>query len=184
MSLNTIANRYSRALADVVFARGEVNAVKSELEAFSGLLSSHTELRDVFASPAVAQERKQALLGSILDRLAVRTITGNFLKLLLANQRLGLLDSVLAGFSREIDARQGVVSAVVTTARPVTEDQREALTARLRRATGKEVRLQFGVDPKLIGGVVTRIGSLVYDGSVRTQLAQVREQLKRTGAGR
>lgn len=184
MSSNTIANRYARALADVAIGRGEVNEVKTELEGFARMLGSHEELRDVLASPAVAAERKQTLLGAILDRMSVRPMTGNFLKLLLSNHRLTLLDQVLASLAREIDARQGIVSAIVTTARPVTDDERARLQSSLRVATGKEVRLQFGVDPALIGGVVTRIGSLVYDGSVKSQLGQIREQLKRAGARR
>ena len=181
MSLNTIALRYARALADVSIERGEVNEVKAELENFSKLFGAHQELRNVLASPAVTIERKQAVLRSLLDRLQLLPTTSNFLKILLANHRLPLIEQVIHHFARELDARSGVVSAVITTARPVTEDESAKLHARLRAATGKEVRLQFKSDPAIIGGIVTRIDSLVYDGSVRTQLQQIREQLRPTG---
>lgn len=178
MSVNTIANRYARALADVAFERGEVSEVKAELESFAGLLRAHEELRQVLSSPVIATDRKQALLGAILDRMSPRPTTANFLKLLLANHRLMHLDLVLASFAREIDARRGVVSARVTTARQLTEEERGRLLGQLRSATGKDVRLDFQIDPEIIGGIVMRIGSLVYDGSVRTQLRQIREQLR------
>lgn len=177
MSLDTIANRYASALTDVIIERGEVNEVTTELERFATLIQAHIELRNVFASPVLAVERKQAVLGELLSRLKLRQTTSNFLRLLLENQRLHYLDQMLSGLRRELDARREIVSAQVTTARPVGDHERDLLRDRLRVAVGKEVRLQFRTDPAIIGGVVARIGSKIYDGSIKNQLAQVKKQL-------
>lgn len=177
MSVATIANRYARALADVIIERREVNEVAAELNQFAKLVEGHQELREVFASPVLATERKRAVLNELLARLHLRQTAQNFLQLLLVNNRLHQLDQMLRALRRELDARTNVVSAEVTTARAISEDERRLLHDRLRTATGKEVRLQFKTDPNIIGGVVTRLGSKVYDGSIKNQLAQMKERL-------
>ncbi|NBO65778.1 MAG: ATP synthase F1 subunit delta [Acidobacteria bacterium] len=177
MSVTNVANRYARALADVILERGERDGVVSDLRQFVGLLGGHDSLRAVFASPVVNVERKRGVLNELLVRLQLSQIATNFLQLLLANARLHQLDLILAALDRELDRRANFVSAEITTAREVDEQQRQELHTSLRAATGREVRLSFRTDPSIIGGVVTRIDSLVYDGSVRNQLAKVRERL-------
>ncbi len=177
MSITTIANRYAHALADVIIERNEVGEVTGELESFAQLIQHNRELYDVFASPVIALERKRAVLGDLRARLNLKPTSGNILQLLLENNRLHSLSEVLRSLTKILDERGGIVSAEVTTARQINDDQRNLLLARLREATGKEVRLQFRTDPEIIGGVVTRIGSLVFDGSIKTQLAQMKQQL-------
>ncbi len=182
MSVTTIANRYARALADVITARGEMNEVAAELNQFSGMMSQHGQLRDVFASPVLSLERKRGVLNELLARLQLRQTSNNFLQLLLVNSRLHNLDQVLRALSRELDARTNIVSAEVTTAREISDAEKTMLRDKLKAATGKDVRLQFRTDPSVIGGVVTRIGSLVYDGSIKTQLAQMKQKLMSANA--
>jgi F-type H+-transporting ATPase subunit delta len=177
MSVTTIANRYARALADVLVERRETNEVMSELNVFEGLMSGHSQLRDVFASPVIAVERKRAVLNDLLARMSPRQTTANFLRLLVNNSRLHELDQILRALARELDSRMNIVSAEITTAREISEQEKAALQGRLKTATGKDVRLQFRTDPAIIGGVVTRIGSLVYDGSIKNQLAQMKQKL-------
>ncbi|NDD62458.1 MAG: ATP synthase F1 subunit delta [Acidobacteria bacterium] len=177
MSVTNVANRYARALADVISERGEVDEVVSELRHFAGLQGGHDTLRAVFASPVVNLGRKRAVLGQLLTRLQFRSTSANFLQLLLTNSRLHQLDQMLAALDREIDRRSNFVTAEITTAREVDAEQRQQLNASLKAATGREVRLTFRIDPAIIGGVVTRIDSLVYDGSVRNKLARMRESL-------
>lgn len=177
MSQTTIANRYARALADVVTERGETNEVVAELGQFEQLLQQHQQLREVFASPVLPVERKRAVLQDLLARLGLRPTTSNFLQLLLNNARLHNIDQMLRALSRELDTRTNIVSAEITTARDISEQEQRQLRDRLRAATGKDVRLQFRTDPNIIGGVVTRIGSLVYDGSIKNQLAQMKQRL-------
>jgi F-type H+-transporting ATPase subunit delta len=177
MTGTTIANRYARALADVIVERGETNEVTKELSDFERMMSGHPQLREVFASPVIASERKRAVLGELLARAGLRQTTANFLRLLLDNARLHNLNQMLDALARELDARMNIVSAEVTTAREIGQQEKAALQNQLKAATGKEVRLQFRTDPAIIGGVVTRIGSLVYDGSIKNQLAQMKREL-------
>jgi F-type H+-transporting ATPase subunit delta len=177
MSITTIASRYARALADVITERRETNEVVSELNLFAGMMRQHEQLRDVFASPILPLERKRSVLNELLARLKLRPTSNNFLNLLLNNSRLHELDLMLRALSRELDVRTNIVSAEITTAREIGEREKSMLRDKLKGATGKEVRLQFHTDPNIIGGVVTRIGSLIYDGSIKNQLAQLKRSL-------
>lgn len=177
MSVTTIANRYARALADVITERGEMNEVVADLNGFEGLMSGHGQLRDVFASPVISTERKRNVLGELLAKIQLRPTSSNFLRLLVDNSRLHNLDQILKVLMRELDSRTNIVSAEITTAREISQQEETMLADKLKAATGKQVRLQFRTDPAIIGGVVTRIGSLVYDGSIKTQLAQMKKRL-------
>ncbi|HZS05728.1 MAG TPA: ATP synthase F1 subunit delta [Blastocatellia bacterium] len=183
MSVTTIANRYAHALADVILERREVSEVTRELSDFARLMQQNEELHGVFSSPAIPLARKRGVLDALLSRLRLRQTSSNFLQLLLSNYRLHHLPEVLGSLSKELDDRAGIISAEVTTARPLNDQNREMLNKRLREVTGREVRLQFRTDPELIGGVVTRIGSLVFDGSIKTQLAQMKRRLAKGAVG-
>ncbi len=177
MSITTVANRYAKALADVIMERGQTLAVADEIKAFAELVEHNPELRAVFASPVIALERKKAVLNELLARLQFRPTTNNFLQLLLTNQRLHNVDVVRASLMKELDERAGIVAAEVTTARTLATHEREHLLHQLEAATGKRVRVHFYTDPEIIGGVVTRVGSLIYDGSIKNQLALMQQQL-------
>jgi F-type H+-transporting ATPase subunit delta len=165
------------ALADVVTARGEAQEVRDELTAWDALMRSNPQLLEVFRHPTIPQEQKRRLLDELIRRTRPRPTTANFLKVLLQNHRLAELSEVSTQFAQELDRRSGVVTAQVTTARPLGADAQEALRARLGELTSSRVRLEFEVDEELIGGVVTRIGSTLYDGSVRGQLQQIRQRM-------
>lgn len=177
MSSQAVARRYAVALADVVLSRGEAQEVREELALWDEMLRSNAQLLEVFRHPAIPYERKRGVLEELIKRTQPRPTTANFLKVLLQNQRLSELSEVSAQFVQELDRRSNVVTAQVTTARPLTSDAQEALRARLGELTGSTVRLQFEVDEDLIGGVVTRIGSTLYDGSVRGQLQQIKQRM-------
>jgi F-type H+-transporting ATPase subunit delta len=172
-----VARRYATALADVVTARGEAQEVKEELAAWSEMMQSNEQLLEVFRNPTIPYEQKRKVLSTLIARARVRPTTANFLQVLLQNQRLAELSEVNKRFAQILDERSGVVSAEVTTARPVAQASQAALHEKLAAMTGKSVRLSFTTDEELIGGIVTRIGSTIYDGSVRNQLQQVRERL-------
>lgn len=172
-----VARRYATALADVVIASGEAQEVQKELAAWSEMMQSNEQLLEVFRNPTVPYEQKRKVLNTLIARTRVRPTTANFLQVLLQNQRLAELSEVNKRFAQILDERSGMVSAQVTTARPVPQSSQEALRAKLAAMTGKNVRLSFTTDEELIGGIVTRIGSTIYDGSVRNQLQQVKERL-------
>ena len=177
MSSQAVARRYAVALAEVVLTRGEAREVREELAAWDELARANPQLSEVFRHPTIPYEQKRRLLDELIGRARPRPSTANFLRVLLQNHRLGDLSEVSARFAQELDRRSGVVTAQVTTARPLPVDAQEALRARLGELTGSHVRLQFEVDEELIGGVVTRIGSTLYDGSVRGQLQRIRQRM-------
>jgi F-type H+-transporting ATPase subunit delta len=177
LSVQAVARRYAVALADVVTTRGEAQDVREELAAWDAMVRSNAQLLEVFRHPTIPYEKKRAVLDELIARARPRPTTANFLRVLLQNHRLAELSEVSKQFAQELDRRAGVVTAQVTTARPLTSDAQEALRRRLGELTGQSVRLQFEVDDELIGGVVTRIGSTLYDGSVRGQLQQIRQRM-------
>ena len=177
MSSQAVARRYAVALADVVLSRGEAQEVREELAAWDALMRSNTQLLEVLRHPAITYEQKRGVLEELIRRAGPRPTTANFLKVLLQNGRLAELSEVSTQFAQELDRRSGIVTAQVTTARPLSADAQEALSARLGQLTGSRVRLQFEVDDELIGGVVTRIGSTLYDGSVRGRLQQMKQKM-------
>jgi len=172
-----MARRYAAALADVVIGHGEAREVQEELSAWELMMQGNADLLEVFRNPTIPYDQKRNVLNSLVARTKVRPTSANFLQVLLRNHRLPDLREINNRFSHELDERSGVVVAQVTTARPVPEQVREKLGDRLSDVTGRKVRLQFAVDDELIGGVVTRIGSTVYDGSVRSQLEQIKHKM-------
>lgn len=176
-----VARRYATALADVVTARGEAQEVRGELHDWAEMMQSNDQLLEVFRNPTIPYEQKRKVLNTLIARARVRPTTANFLQVLLQNQRLADLIEVNKRFAQILDERSGMVSAEVTTARPVPQSAQDALRAKLTAMTGQNVRLNFATDEELIGGIVARIGSTIYDGSVRNQLQQVRERLAGKG---
>jgi F-type H+-transporting ATPase subunit delta len=177
LSVQTVARRYATALADMVTARGEAQEVRQELDSWASMVQSNEQLLEVFRNPTIPYDQKRKVLTTLVARTRVRPTTANFLQVLLQNQRLADLAEINKRFAQVLDERAGVVSAQVTTARPVPQASQEALRSKLAALTGKSVRLSFTTDETLIGGIVARIGSTIYDGSVRNQLQQVKERL-------
>jgi F-type H+-transporting ATPase subunit delta len=177
LSSQTVARRYASALADVIVERREEAEVRSELQFWESMISDNGALLEAFSNPTVAFEAKQRLLTDLISRTKVRQTTANFLRLLLKNQRLPELPQVNAKLAQVLDERAGVVSARVTSARPVADEIKTALEKKLGELTRKRVRLSFETDESLLGGLVTRIGSTIYDGSVRNQLSRLGEEL-------
>jgi F-type H+-transporting ATPase subunit delta len=177
MSSQTVARRYASALADVVLQRGEARDVQQELVAWADMMQSNANLREVFANPTIALDQKRGVLRRLIEIAKPRPTTVNFLKVLLQNQRLPELDQINKRFAAVLDDRAGMIAAQVTTARPVAPETQQTLQTKLRNLTGKSVRIEFDTDPEMIGGLVTRIGSTIYDGSVRNQLQQIKEKM-------
>jgi len=173
----TVARRYASALADVIIERDEEAAVREELTAWERMILSNPPLLEAFTNPTVAYEQKAKVLNELIIRTKVRPTTANFLRILLKNQRLAEIAHVNAKLAQVLDERAGVVSAQVTSARPVADSIKSALEEKLQLITGKSIRLSFQTDETLLGGIVTRIGSTIYDGSVRTQLQRLGEEL-------
>lgn len=178
MSVVAVARRYADALADVASARNEVDQIDREVLLFADMLKSNHELRDVFASPIISLADKRRVLDALIDRIRPGQMTVNLLRTMLSHYRLQYLAVMHEQFRRVINERKGLIIAEVTTAGEFDRAAQEKLARTLERMTGKQIEFKFKTDPSLIGGVVTRLGSVVYDGSVRTQLKEIKERLK------
>jgi F-type H+-transporting ATPase subunit delta len=176
MSSRASATRYARALFDVTDPASRAS-VDDELTAVARLLAGQRDLQAVFASPSVAPSAKRGIVRELVGRSGVAGPVAKLLTLLAERDRLAILSDVAAVFHERVLEDQQVLLAQVTTATPLGADERESLQSRLSAATSKQVRVTARVDPTIIGGIVARIGSTVYDGSLANQLARIRERL-------
>ena len=177
MSLQTVARRYATALADVAIERHEEKVVQNELDHWAAMIESSPQLKEVFANPTIVYDQKRKVLEDLIARTRVRDTSASFLRVLLKNQRLAQLREIAARYGQVLDERAGVLAGTVTTARPIAEELKKTLHETLSAATGHTVRLSFDTDEKIIGGLVARIGSTVFDGSVENHLERLADSL-------
>lgn len=179
MSL-AVATRYANALADVVLgSKGAIDpqATLAQLRALDSVIESSADLRNVLQSPAVASKAKGKVVGRLADSLGMDKLVRNFVHLVVRNRRGDLFPQICTAFEKQLDERSGVAQVDVQSAAQLNDSARAQLEAELARLTGRKVRCNYSVDPSLLGGIITRIGSLVYDGSVRGQLETLRRKL-------
>jgi F-type H+-transporting ATPase subunit delta len=148
-----------------------------ELHRFGELFAASEPLRNALSSPAVPPLKKRAVITRIAESLSLSRLVRNFLFVLTDHRRSDLIPEVVRSFETHLDEHLGILRAEVSSARELSQPQRGALSTELSKITGKTVRLQYSVDPALIGGLVTRIGSTVYDGSVRGQIEVLSRRL-------
>jgi F-type H+-transporting ATPase subunit delta len=177
LSLQTVARRYATALADVAIERREEREVQNELDQWAKMIEAHPQLKEVFANPTIIYDHKRKVLEDLISRSRLTETTASFLRVLLRNQRLSQLGAVVERFGQVLDERGGMVAAHVTTARPLPEDLQNSLHETLAAATGRKVRLSFATDESIIGGLVARIGSTIFDGSVQSQLDRLANEM-------
>lgn len=171
-------SHYARAFADVVLdARLDVAAIDRQLNDFLAAWDSSTELRYVFENPAVAEAQKIAILDRMNAKLGMIPQLRNFIAVIIRNGRVAHVREVAAAYRTELQERQGIRQAEIVTARELSEPEREALVAGVGRLAGSKVQATFALDRSILGGAVVRIGSTVYDGSVKGRLERLREEL-------
>jgi F-type H+-transporting ATPase subunit delta len=174
----TVANRYARALFDVArHEQMDLSQVEQELAGFARLLADHKPLQKVLLNPAIPVPRKRAAMLEITGLARASSIVSKLMIMLADRDRLMLLESILAAYRDRLMDHQKVVRAEVTTAAPIDGDRMDAIQQSLKKATGRSVALSTRVDPALIGGIVARIGSVVYDASLATQLEKMKKGL-------
>lgn len=179
MTNRTAATRYARALLDVARKeQADLSGIGSDLSGFAELFQQYPELAKVLLNPAVPAPRKRAAVEDLVARVSVSPIVGKLLVLLAERDRLMLLPDVIAAYEqRLLDYRQ-IIRAEVTTASPLDADRTRQIEASLARATGRAVNLTTRVDSGIIGGLVARVGSTVYDASVTTHLKRMKQRLE------
>ena len=171
--------RYARALDEIVqeqkLRRDEVAA---QLGDFDKTFSENAALREIFENPSIPEDQKLRVLDGLAGRLNINRTVRNFVAVIMSHQRLHELGSMIEAYLERADAEGGVAEAEVTSARPLDEDGRRALEQSVARLTGgSSVRATYREDPALLGGAVIRVGSTVYDGSVRGQLEQMKQRM-------
>lgn len=168
-----VAKRYAQALGEVVTkpAAGlQPEAVLEQLAGFHGLLEGHAELKNILLSPAVSPARKRAIVAQLGQRLGYSEPLRNFLYVVIDHRRLNILDEFIAAFRDWLDDRLGIARIEVVSALPVSPEQRSQLAATFGEVTGRQVRAEFREDPAVLGGLVVKYGSRLYDGSLKAQL--------------
>ncbi len=176
--LSVIATRYGRALADVVVSSNADSAkVVSGLREVEQLIQGSTELRNALQSPAVSPARKRAVMQRMMEPMGLPDKVRNFVNVVIDHRRSHEFPHIVEAFEQALDERLGFVSASVSSAKDLSDSQRQAIETQVSRLAGKKAKLKFSTDPALIGGVVARVGSTVYDGSVRGQLDRLKAKL-------
>ena len=178
MSLRTSANRYAKALFDVALEeKADLTKVDQDLEALVAMMQSSPDLAEASGRGAVTDAQRQSMMEAIAKAMALSAPVTKTLVLLAKSRRLNLIPDLAAAFRERLLSHQNIVRAEVTSAAPLSPEKTKALEDSLSKVTGKKVELSLSVDPELLGGVVTKIGSTVYDGSVKTQLQRMRQEL-------
>ena len=173
-----IASRYARALVDAVIeekidAAAAVQQVKDMVAAVSG----SEDLRRIWESPAVAADQKRAVLDAIAGQACTLRPIRNFFAVLIDHGRIPMLAQIARQFETELNNQLGFVEAGITSSRQLSPEEKHDLELQVARITGKKVRARYDTNPGLLGGAVVRVGSTIYDGSVRGQLQKLKEQL-------
>lgn len=173
-----IAAPYARAFADVVF-ENRLNAqdVQRQIDSFVAAWWESDDLREVFLDPSFPIDQKVAILDKLNARLGMEAQVRNFLAVLIQHDRMNVLDEVLAGYRKEVSQRLGISEVQVTSARHLETDERRGIEQKIASLTGTQVHATYQEDRSLLGGVIVRVGSTVYDGSVKGRLDRLREQL-------
>jgi len=177
---SSVARRYARALLALGLEEGRFEQVGEELEAVLRAVREQRELRVLLENPGYTPVQRQAAVEAAASALRLSPATANFLRLLVERQRGADLASIARAYRTLVDQQAGRVRATVTAARPLSEGELERLREAMGRMTGRSIVLESKTDPALIGGVVAQVGPLQLDGSLRTQLERMREDLKAT----
>jgi len=177
--LRSASGEYATALADVAVASGHAETLREEVRSFAGLAAQSADLRNFLASPAILRAAKHDLLEKLVTHTGGSKELRNFLFVLVDHHRTALVGEIAKEFETVLLRRLGVAEAGVTSARELSETQKQKLAGTLETVTGKKIEARYTVDPTLVGGLVVRIGSTIYDGSVRAQLEQMAARLNR-----
>jgi F-type H+-transporting ATPase subunit delta len=175
--LKALAERYASALVDVALENKQADQMKRELAAFATMVRESAELHAFLSNPSIARAGKHAAIEQLVARMGASRTLRNYLFVIVDQRRAGMLVEIEQAFSALLDARQGITQATVTSAADLTAGERAELDAALAKLTGRKVQAQFQTNPELIGGAVVRIGSTIYDGSVRAQLDRLRARM-------
>lgn len=174
----SVASTYARAFADVVLAgRLDANRAIGGLRRIAGLMKESEQLRRVWENPAVPADQKRRLLDAIAQPEGIERHVRNLVAVLIDHRRIQFLNRITDQLEKELDARLGFAEAQITSARELADTERRSLEGQIAKLTGKKVRARFRLDPSLLGGAVVRVGTTIYDGSVKGQLERIKQTI-------
>lgn len=177
----TVVNTYARAFADAVMdMHADAARALAEAQQIAALVRENKDLREVWDNPSIPAEQKRAVLDGIVQRAGISRPVRNFVAVLIDKGRIRLVSEIVAQFAQELNQRLGFADAEVVSARELEVSERSELEADLARVTGKRIRARYKQDLSILGGAIARVGSTVYDGSVKGQLERIRRQLVST----
>ena len=172
------AARYARALADVVAdAKLKPEEVKQQLQDFAATFAGSKDLRELLLNPSIPIKKRVTILDAVNARVGCGAKVRNFLAVLISHERLGSLDEILQQYQAEMNRRLSIAEAEIVTARPLEEKEQQAMVSRVAELAGTQINATFREDASLLGGAIIRIGSTIYDGSVRGRLDRLQERL-------
>jgi F-type H+-transporting ATPase subunit delta len=174
----SVVGTYARAFADVVIgSKGDPALMLAELQSMEALLAESDQLRRVLENPSIPGEQKRAVIDAIMQKLGASRHVRNFIAVVTDHRRLPLFAEIVKQVEIELNDRLGFAEAHISSARPLSDSEKQLLEAEIAKLTGKRVQARYVQDPVLLGGAVVQIGSTIYDGSVNGQLERIREQL-------
>jgi F-type H+-transporting ATPase subunit delta len=177
MSLETVASRYAHALLDIGVETNSLQQIADQILDLARTWTESADLRTAIQNPLISAQDREAVLEAICARMGVNLIVKNTLRLLVQRRRMGILPALARSLRSLSDERSGLVRAELTSAKALSDEYVRRLQGELEKLTGRKVVLERKIDPELIGGVVTRVGDLVIDGSIQTRLGDLKSQL-------
>ena len=182
MKGGTAAYRYAKALFSLAQDDHRHREVRTEIEALRDLFDGTREIREALLTPAHPASERKAALNGIAAHASISPVVKNFLSYLIDQRRLINFSDIVESYGELSDQAEGMVTAEIVSASPLDDRRKDRLRRALSERTGQEVRLEIEVDPSLIGGAIAKVGDLVFDGSLRTQLGQLRSNLSGTAS--
>lgn len=174
----SLINTYARAFSDVVIDNHlDASKTLAETQQIAALVKENRTLREVWESPSIPAEQKRAVLDGIVKRAGISRPVRNFIAVVMDKGRMKFLPEIVTQFAHDLNQRLGFAEAEITTVRELSNDERAELERDLARVTGKKIKARYAQDRAILGGAIARVGSTVYDGSVRGQLERIRQQL-------
>jgi len=174
----SVASTYARAFADVVLsAHLKADRSIAEIRAIESLLAESAELRRVWENPAIPADQKRRVLDVVAERDGISSQVRNLVAVLIDHRRVQFLEPIIRQLEKELDARLGFAEAQITSTRELGATEKREFEAQVGKLTGKKVRATYGQDASLLGGAVVRVGSTIYDGSVKGQLERLKEAI-------
>jgi F-type H+-transporting ATPase subunit delta len=174
-----LAKRYAKAVIDLAQEAGVLKEVGQDLERIAGLFADSPELANVFADPTIAPEAKEKVLAEVLEKGGVQDLTMKFISVVLAKDRILGIGEIARSYRDLLDQLENKIRAKVISATRLDKDEQSRIKDALSKISGKDVALEVEVDESLLGGVVAYMGSQVYDGSIRNQLTQIKDNLSK-----